>query len=415
MPDNVPWYEQTKLDDRPIPLDDHPELEPVGLATRSVGGPLAGRRSEYTELAELAAAAGPRDEKRLLQAAHRIGELLGKRAFYSFPTGDSTVSGPTIDLMDALAVAWGRVVSRVSILDSSGGRVHLRGHVIDLLTLTAVERDYVSALAPAPGKFAAKPDQAARWETMQLQSASSKAIRGALEHALPAWLVDEALRAARWSAAQAVTEGKALPEVRAKAVELFAGEWKITREELEAWTQAPVELWTTAELGELRDLAAGLKAGEVAVEHVRNVAALRKAGGQVADRVAAATGTATATTPEKPKTKAAAKPKPPKASTTATTPTPTPTPEPTKDGPTDEDEVPPVLPPAPEPWTGPTGSRLIDACTELEQRVGDSAAKWITDALSLELGAPVADTPEEEAYFRRYLVALRHSASTAKP
>lgn len=257
------WWDDTA----PIPMAPGPALDDTQIVVRGQSAPVRGR-SEYAELAELAVAHGPRDTTAMLREARRVGELLGTRAYYDFPAGGGRVTGPTIDLMDALAIVWGRLVARVEILDETRDRVHLRGRVVDLLALTAVERDYMSAIAPAPGGFAKKPDQADRWRVMQLQSASSKAIRGALEHALPTWLTDAALDAARQAAAREATGGRPLPEARQAAAAVF-GRHQIDRATLEVWVGAAYDLWTADELGRLRTLAKQLASGEVAPEAIR--------------------------------------------------------------------------------------------------------------------------------------------------
>lgn len=261
-------------DDAPIPLE--PDLEHTAIAVRQPTANVPARRSEYAELAELAASAGPRDTTRLLAEARRVGSLLGARAYYDFPAGGGRVTGPSIDLMDALAIVWGRLVQRVEVIEENPTRVHLRGRIVDLLALTATERDYVSAIAPAPGGFAKKPDQAERWRVMQIQSASSKAVRGALEHALPAWLVDAAMDAARHSAAQQATGGRPLAEARGMAVEAL-GRLGLDRATLEAVVDQPMDLWTVDELAQLRTLMGKLRSGEVAVEAVRAEAQLKAA------------------------------------------------------------------------------------------------------------------------------------------
>ena len=268
--EDTTWW----AEDRSIPFDDDVELEATAITVRGQGGQVAAPRSEYAELAGLATSMGPRDTATMLREARRVGELLGSRAYYDFPAGQGRVTGPSIDLMDALATVWGRLVSRVEVLEETNNRVHLRGRVVDLLALTAVERDYLSVLSPAPGKFAKDPAQADRWKVMQLQSASSKAIRGALEHALPAWLVDPALDAARQSAARQATGGKPLPEARQAAVQ-HLGKLGLDRVTTEAWLGQPLDLWTADELGQLRELARRLTSGEEAVEAVRAAAALR--------------------------------------------------------------------------------------------------------------------------------------------
>jgi hypothetical protein len=255
-------------EDGPIPFDNEPEQFRQPMVVRQQERQQVQQRSEYGELAALAQSVGARDSARMLAEAKRVGALLGSRAFYDFPAGGGRVTGPTIDLMDALAIVWGRLVSEVAIVEETDVRVHLRGCVVDLLALTAVKRDYVSAIAPAPGAFARKPDQADRWRTMQLQSASSKAIRGALEHALPVWLVDAALDAARDTVAKRATGGVPLPQARANAIEGLA-RLGLTAAECAAFVGQPVDLWAVAELDALRVLVTKLKAGELSVEGVR--------------------------------------------------------------------------------------------------------------------------------------------------
>lgn len=224
---------------------------------------------EYAAFLDVATNAPPRDEKAMLGAARRIGELLGKSAFYSFPAGGGRIEGPSIDLAYALAQAWGRCVTRCMVTESAGNRVTLRGQFVDLLTVAIIERDYTATLAPPPGKFANKPDQADRWRVMQEQAAISKAVRGAILGGLPAWYVDAAMRAAF-----AAAEGKALGgKTLDAAVRDSLGHFEkagLGKADLEAWIGRPVDLWTSYDIGQLRELAADLKAGRTNVALVKS-------------------------------------------------------------------------------------------------------------------------------------------------
>lgn len=251
--------------ERPEMIDDLQTVQPIALRSQHAMAP---RRSEHAELAELARDIGPRDPKALLVEARRVGGLLGASAYYRFPAGNGVIEGPSIDLTDALAAVWGRIVCQVTIIDATDDRVVIRGRVVDLLNLTVVERDHVSAVMPAPAKFAAKPDQVERWRTMQIQSASSKAIRGAVLHALPAWLVDEAMAAAKEiTARQVLGEAKSLPEAVAKSVAWF-GQRGITVGHLEDLVGQPKGLWAVDELQALRVVASDLSAGRRTAQHV---------------------------------------------------------------------------------------------------------------------------------------------------
>ena len=248
--------------ERGLPAGEIPTSQPLAVLPRPAGA------SEYAAFLDVATTAPPRDEGAMLAAAKRIGELLGKSAFYSFPAGQGRIEGPSIDLAYALAQAWGRCVTRCMVTESAGNRVTLRGQFVDLLTIAIIERDYTATLTPAPGKFANKPDQVDRWRVMQEQSAISKAVRGAILGGLPAWYVDAAMRAAFAAAEGTALGGKTLGAAVADTLAHFATH-EIGKADLEAWLGRPVDLWTSFDIGGLRELARDIKGGRVTVAMVR--------------------------------------------------------------------------------------------------------------------------------------------------
>jgi hypothetical protein len=224
--------------------------------------------SEDIALLQAAQYAGERDIGAMLKQAKQIGQLLGDKAFYSWGGRHSRVEGPTINLAYALAQVWGRCRTSVLLVEEHGSRVKLRGRYVDLLTVAVTERDYLAHLSDPPGKFADKPDQAERWRVMQLQSAASKAVRGAILGGLPTWLVDAAMDAAKATANRSATGGRPLPEARQSAIRALADKG-LTVDELVAFVGSPVDLWTAAELGDLRQLYKLLDTGEASIEGIR--------------------------------------------------------------------------------------------------------------------------------------------------
>lgn len=263
-PDNQPqtvWdaeYSSTTTQDRQ-PTEDFADIQPLVTAQRN---------ESYAEFLTTAVSQKDRNVTKKLEQARHVGALLARSAFYSFPAGGGSIEGPSIDLAYALAQVWGYNVTRVAIVATEGNRCRLRGIYVDLQNVSIFERDYEAHLSPAPGKFANKPDQADRWRVMQMQAASSKAVRGAILAGLPAWLVDAAMDAARDAAANRATGGLPLPEARRNAVEHFKS-LGLTVPEIEDFVGQPVDLWTANHLGDLRELAAGLKSGRVAVEQIK--------------------------------------------------------------------------------------------------------------------------------------------------
>jgi hypothetical protein len=256
MPSNAGWNDE----DGPLTLEPTVAERPAPAETRAT--------DEIAELARVAQTLRPRDPEQLRARARRVGELLGARldekgrgtrAYYSIPyttkEGSRTIEGPTVDLMDALAIEWGALLYSVRIVEQKGRAVKLRGRVVDLVSLVAIEREFLATLAPAPGRF-----EVDRWDAMQLQSAESKAVRGVLEHAIPAWLVDEAMTAARAAAHRARTGGRTLAQAVATAVEKFAS-LGVSAEALVDLVGRPVVDWSAYDLQTLRGVYEEVRTG----------------------------------------------------------------------------------------------------------------------------------------------------------
>lgn len=208
------------------------------------------------------------DAAAMQQRAIRVGALTGSDGFYRFPAGRSTIEGPTVRLAKALAIEWGNVAFGVVIDRVDGNRVYLTGVCVDLNNVVVVRRSSTFVLSPAPGKFANMPDQVARWEAMQVQSAGAKALRGAILDALPSWFVQPAFQAALDAdRKQVLRAGQTIESARDEAVRAY-GALKITREQLEALVGSPIVQWAPADIATLRDTIRAINKGETTVEEV---------------------------------------------------------------------------------------------------------------------------------------------------
>lgn len=232
--------------------------------------PAPPRADAYASFVPVAQAARMQraDEAALQKAAVRVGALLGEDGFYRFPAGGSTIEGPNVRLAKALANRWGAVAFGVEVDRIEGNRVFLTATCVDLLTLVVVKRGHTQELAPAPAKFANKADQRARWEAMQVQSAASKTLRGAILDCLPAWFVGPAFESAKAeSRKQVLKEGQTIESARDDVVRAFAA-WKVTRAELEAVLEVVIVEWSTQQIVELRELYRSIKNNETTVDEV---------------------------------------------------------------------------------------------------------------------------------------------------
>lgn len=206
--------------------------------------------SSLDVLVRVAQSIPARNLDRIGREAVITGRRMGRDGFYSFPAGGGQIEGATIGMAYALAALWGRCQTIGQVIHESGNTVTIRGIAIDVLHLTTVERDYVFNLTPPPGKFASKPDQAERWRTMQMQSAMSKAIRGAILGLVPQWVAVAAVDAAMEAASSSI-----LSELKAKDVSegarLTVDHWVaqgLTVDQIEALAGSHPSTWTIDEL-----------------------------------------------------------------------------------------------------------------------------------------------------------------------
>lgn len=265
-----PPADEIDADDAPLEL----ATPPSAALARADAGWLA-------DLVQLASKLPPRDLPAIRAEAERIGTELGRildtspdsqgcAAFYRWEQGGQVIEGPTIDLMEALEGAFGRIVSEVELTSETpdrgrGSRVTFTVRCVDLENLVIKRRPFVATLAPAPGKFANKPDQRERWATIQLQSALSKGERSIAERVIPRDVVETAMNAARTAAAAERMGAKTLGEGISKALDAFARlQPAPSIELLERWVGRPRAEWNGYDLQALRGPFARLRNGETA-------------------------------------------------------------------------------------------------------------------------------------------------------
>ena len=255
---------QTPTDAQHLDDWDAPPSTQATAIVRPGSDPLSGLAS----LAMVANQLGVRDERRIAAEAKNLGQRMGRAAFYSWSAAGSTVEGPAIQLAYALQNIWGRIQSKVIVTDERPDRIQMEAMVIDLLSVTCTSRPFTANLAPPPGKFANKADQVERWRTMQMQSAVSKAVRGAILATIPHWVTQTALNAAQEVASSEVLRGRTVAVAARDAVAAMA-KADVTQADLEALVGRPLAQWAVQELEDIADWMRRLKRGETTVEALR--------------------------------------------------------------------------------------------------------------------------------------------------
>lgn len=86
----------------------------------------------------------PRDEAASFAKAMAACQrpILANKAFYSYPRGGETISGPTIRLAEALANAWGRIHYGIRELSRNGDTSEMEAFAIDLENIVYVNRAF---------------------------------------------------------------------------------------------------------------------------------------------------------------------------------------------------------------------------------------------------------------------------------
>ena len=213
----------------------------------------------------------------LLAEARKIGMQMGSRGYYRFPAGKGTIEGGSIRLAEELRQLWGFTMTAVQIVSVQGNRVHLRGVAGDALTMCMHAEDRVYTLSAPSGGFAKNDEQRDRWESMQIGSGGSKALRTAIFRMIPDRLRHEAVQAAMEAKQpppnvdfQALCDALVAQFGKSKAL--------ITLAELEQAAGVKRLQWQISEWRTLDDLMEALKAGETTVEEVWPERARARAG-----------------------------------------------------------------------------------------------------------------------------------------
>jgi hypothetical protein len=96
------------------------------------------RQAQEVQAAMVVAKRFPRDEtsafNRIMQACRR--KMLAEQALYAYPKGNTTVTGPSIRLAEAMAQSWGNIDFGIIELEQKGGESSVMAYAWDLETNT---------------------------------------------------------------------------------------------------------------------------------------------------------------------------------------------------------------------------------------------------------------------------------------
>jgi hypothetical protein len=225
-------------------------------------------------------------------------ELLGERAYYSWTAkgkrGRALIEGPSVDLAMVLVREWGNCAARADLVAETPGHFLFDGIFMDLEKGVTVIRQFRQVKERDMGKM--DEDRA---EDITFQIGQSKGLRNAVTAAMPAWLVDKALRKAKAAAAKNMT-----PE---KVVEAFK-RWDIDQKTLERKLGKATKRWDEMDIAELRGIYQSLLDGMTSIDNefgeeeaTESVAKAAEAKAETTEKVDPDTGEVTEEPKEAPK------------------------------------------------------------------------------------------------------------------
>lgn len=180
--------------------------DPTTDALAALGG-ASGMTQTRTQYQTAITVHKPRDMKSVeTRILYEAGQM-GSDFVYSWrqndreskePDGKTTIEGLSIDGAMILIRNWGNAVAPVSVVDETPSHFLLEATFIDLETGFTLTRLYRQRKAGGPGGRMADD----RKEDISFQIGQSKAQRNVIEKAIPSWLRDRAIEAAKAQAAQ---------------------------------------------------------------------------------------------------------------------------------------------------------------------------------------------------------------------
>ncbi|MGW2495854.1 hypothetical protein ACWCV2_15315 [Streptomyces pseudogriseolus] len=193
-------------------------------------------------------------------------ETLAKRAFFAYPKGKSTVSGPSVFLARELARIWGHVHHGLIEMrrDDVYGESEMQAFAWDVQNNNRVSTTFI-----VPHKRDGKKNEAAEQLT-QLRDIyennannGARRVRQAIFSVLPGWFVDEAVDLCQQTLSRG--GGKPLPQRIADGVKAFE-QFRVSPRQLEDRFGRPTAEWTEHDVAELGILYQSLNKREITVD-----------------------------------------------------------------------------------------------------------------------------------------------------
>lgn len=191
--------------------------------------------------------------------------FLAEKAFYRFPRGGQTVSGPSVHLARELARCWGNIQYGLVEMrrDDDFGQSEMQAFAWDV---EKNSRNSSTFIVPHLRDTKKGPQKLTDTRDIYELNTNNGArrVREAIFAILPPWFVEEAKQICMQTLQNGTSE-KPLQQQIADAIARFGAELGVSEQRITA-KFGPTAAWTTHEVAQMRIIYRSLKNGEVTVE-----------------------------------------------------------------------------------------------------------------------------------------------------
>lgn len=223
------------------------------------------RQAEEVKIAMQAAKMFPRDKFEAVENIKRDCErlTLASQATYSYPRGGENVTGPSIRLAEALAMAWGNMDFGFMELSRANGSSQVMAYAWDLQTNTRVQRviDVTHKRDTKKGSYKLT-DERDIYEL--IANYAQRRVRACILEVLPGDVVEMAVNICKATVAKG--DGRPIQERVTALIETFKKEFGVTKEQIEAYSGRNIGTFGNGDIANLQGVYVALRDKQAKVE-----------------------------------------------------------------------------------------------------------------------------------------------------
>ena len=224
------------------------------------------RQAQEVQGAIVMAKKFPRDEYDAMERIKRTCQraTLAEQAIYSYPRGGQTVMGPSIRLAEALAQNWGNIDYGVIELEQKNGSSEMMAYAWDLESNTRVTKIFT-----VEHKRDTKKGTYQLTDSRDIYEATAnfgaRRMRACILGVIPGDVVDMAVGECKETVKKGIGK-EPINERVTKLINAFKTEFRVTREQIEKYTERNCADFGEDEFLSLKGVYKALKDGQAKTE-----------------------------------------------------------------------------------------------------------------------------------------------------